>query len=624
MIRLDSIKKSYPNGELFSNVNISIKRGMRVGLVGKNGSGKTTLLRIMLNKESPDCGHLQIEKTVNIGYLAQEIVTGSKLSIVDEVKGAFPELCNLEKKIKDCSLSISENPNDAMVMEKLGEYQSRYEALGGWALDKKIKKILGGLGFRENQFNSQMEEFSGGWRMRVALARILTQKPDVLFLDEPTNHLDLDATIWLESFISKWEGSLVLISHDKEFLDRSVNTILEIELKKVVLYKGNYSDYKKNKQIRLDQHRSSYKNQQKQIKETERFIDRFRSKSTKAIQVQSRIKQLEKLEKIEAPEEDKKQIFLNLPQPSRSPQIIVKFKNIFKNYSKIEVFKNMSLTIERGNKIGLVGRNGAGKSTLIKLLAGVEKITHGNIEIGNGIKTAYYAQHQLEILKLQDTVYETISQKGGGLSETEIRTYLGGFLFSGEEIEKKVAVLSGGEKARLALASILIDPVHLLLLDEPTNHLDMLSRGIIENALKIYAGVIVCISHDRHFLNQVTNRTCEVGGGNVTFYEGNYSYYDWKRNKNKSKENKSRVIKSSKKKDSFLVRKKKKNRLAAIYKKLKSLDSELEKMKLITNDPLNSDNYIKLNEAMNAIESLENKYIDLMEEQESLELDLVK
>ena len=302
MIRLASIKKSYPNGELFSNVNISIKRGMRVGLVGKNGSGKTTLLRIMLNKESPDSGHLQIEKTVNIGYLAQEIVTGSKLSIVDEVRGAFPELCNLEKKIKDCSLFISENPNDAMVMEKLGEYQSRYEALGGWALDKKIKKILGGLGFRENQFNSQMEEFSGGWRMRVALARILTQKPDVLFLDEPTNHLDLDATIWLESFISKWEGSLVLISHDKEFLDRSVNTILEIELKKVVLYKGNYSDYKKNKQIRLDQHRSSYKNQQKQIKETERFIDRFRSKSTKAIQVQSRIKQLEKLEKIEAPE----------------------------------------------------------------------------------------------------------------------------------------------------------------------------------------------------------------------------------------------------------------------------------------------------------------------------------
>ena len=244
MIRLDSIKKSYPNGELFSNVNISIKRGMRVGLVGKNGSGKTTLLRIMLNKESPDSGHLQIEKTVNIGYLAQEIVIGSKLSIVDEVKGAFPELCNLEKKIKDCSLSISENPNDEMVIEKLGEYQSRYEALGGWALDKKIKKILGGLGFREDQFNSQMEEFSGGWRMRVALARILTQKPDVLFLDEPTNHLDLDATIWLESFISKWEGSLVLISHDKEFLDRSVNTILEIDLKKVVLYKGNYSDIK--------------------------------------------------------------------------------------------------------------------------------------------------------------------------------------------------------------------------------------------------------------------------------------------------------------------------------------------------------------------------------------------
>jgi ATP-binding cassette, subfamily F, member 3 len=624
MIRLDSIKKSYPNGELFSNVNISIKRGMRVGLVGKNGSGKTTLLRIMLNKESPDFGHLQVEKNLNIGYLAQEIVTGSKLSIVDEVKDAFPELRKLEKNIKDYSFLISNNPNDAACIEKLGEYQSRYEALGGWSLDKKIKKILGGLGFSKNQFNSQMEEFSGGWRMRVALARILTQKPDVLFLDEPTNHLDLDATIWLETFISKWEGSLVLISHDKEFLDRSVNTILEVDLKKVVLYKGNYSEYKTNKEIRLDQHRSSYKNQQKQIKETGRFIDRFRSKSTKAIQVQSRIKQLEKLEKIEATEEDKKQIVLNLPQPSRSPQIIVRFKNIFKNYSKIEVFKNMSLTIERGNKIGLVGRNGAGKSTLIKLLAGVEKITNGYIEIGNGIKTAYYAQHQLEILNLQDTVYETINQKGHGISETKIRTYLGGFLFSGEEIDKKVKVLSGGEKARLALASILIDPVHLLLLDEPTNHLDMLSRSIIENALKIYSGVIVCISHDRHFLNKVTNKTCEVGDGDVKLYEGNYSYYDWKVKKNKSKENKIKVIKNPKKKDSFLIRKKKKNRLAAINKKLKSLDLEIEKMKVIATDPMNSDNYIKLNEAMSVIESLENKYIDLMEEQESLELDLVK
>ena len=623
MIRLDSIKKTYPNGELFSNVNISIKRGMRVGLVGKNGSGKTTLLRIMLNKESPDSGHLQIERSISIGYLAQDIVVGTKLSIVEEVKAGFQDLIDLEKNITEYLVLVSKNPRNFGYADKLGAYQNRYEALGGWAIEKRIKKVLGGLGFKESQFNSQMEEFSGGWRMRVALAKILTQKPDVLFLDEPTNHLDLDATIWLESFIAKWEGSLVLISHDKEFLDRSVNTIFEIDLKKVVLYKGNYSDYKINKKIRLEQLRSSYKNQQKQIKETENFINRFRSKSTKAIQVQSRIKQLEKLEKIEAPEEDKTKITLNLPQPNRSPLIVANFKNIFKNYSRIEVFKDMSLTIERGNKIGLVGRNGAGKSTLIKLLAGVENITKGKIEIGTGIKTAYYAQHQLEILESSDTVYESIYKNGNGLSETQIRTYLGGFLFSGEEIEKKVRVLSGGEKARLALASILIDPVHLLLLDEPTNHLDMLSRSIIEKALESFSGAIVCISHDRHFLNKVTNRTCEVGGGKVKIYEGNYGYYEWKI-KSKSKENIKTVISDVKKKDAFIIRKKVKNRLATIKKRYKSIDLELEKIKSISNDPLNLDNYIKLDEALKTKELLEDEYINLMEEQEALETDLLK
>ena len=266
MIRLDSIKKSYPNGELFSNVNISIKRGMRVGLVGKNGSGKTTLLRIMLNKESPDSGHLQIEKTVNIGYLAQEIVTGSKLSIVDEVKGAFPELCNLEKKIKDCSLSISENPNDAMVMEKLGEYHSRYEALGGWAIDKKIKKILGGLGFRENQFNSQMEEFSGGWRMRVMLAKILIAKPSLLMLDEPTNHLDLPSIQWLEKYVQTYEGAVILVSHDQEFLNNCVNVIAELSFSDIQLYPGNYDNFLSQKELRKEIQENAFKNQQKKNK----------------------------------------------------------------------------------------------------------------------------------------------------------------------------------------------------------------------------------------------------------------------------------------------------------------------------------------------------------------------
>ncbi len=619
MIRVDSISKSYPGGDLFSNVSISIKKGMRIGLVGKNGSGKTTLLRIMLNKESPDNGNVQIEKSIKIGYLAQDTIECSKSSVMDEVKSGFPNIINLEKKIKNYTELVSENPDTLNYVKKLGEYQTHYESLNGWDLEKKIKKILGGLGFKKNQFNLNLEVFSGGWRMRVALAKILSQKPDVLFLDEPTNHLDLDATIWLETFISKWDGSLVLISHDKEFLDRSVNNILEIDLKKVVLYKGNFSEYKINKRNSLEQYISNYKNQQKQIKETERFIDRFRYKSSKAVQVQSRIKMLKKLDLLEPPEQDKKNINIKFPQTKRSPLIVAKFKSVKKEYSNVGVFKNMSFTVERGNKIGLVGRNGAGKSTLIKMLAGVENITEGDFNLGAGVIGAYYAQHQLEILESNDTVFQTIYKKGSGFNETEIRTYLGGFLFSGEEIEKQIKVLSGGEKARLAMAAILINPVDLLLLDEPTNHLDMDSRSIIEDVLQKFSGSIVCISHDRHFMNKVTNRICEVEDGDVKIYEGNYSYYEWKTSNRKiENSNLSKIINYDKKKD-FKKRKKLKNRLASIQKRFKIIEIKLEENRLITIDSKNSDDYIKLNDAMKNMNLLEVEYLNLMEEQESIE-----
>ena len=619
MIRIDSISKSYPGGDLFSNVSFYIKKGMRIGLVGKNGSGKTTLLRIMLNNESPDNGNIQIEKNIKIGYLAQDTIESSKSSVMDEVKRGFPSIIDLENKIKNYTELVSENPDISNYVKTLGEYQTQYESLNGWGLEKKIKKILGGLGFKESQFYSKLEAFSGGWRMRVALAKILSQKPDVLFLDEPTNHLDLDATIWLETFISNWDGSLVLISHDKEFLDRSVNNILEIDLKKVVLYKGNYSEYKINKKNRLEQYISNYKNQQKQIKETERFIDRFRYKSSKAVQVQSRIKMLKKLDLLEPPEQDKKSINITFPQTKRSPLIVARFKKVKKKYPNVEVFNNMSFTVERGNKIGLVGRNGAGKSTLIKMLAGVENITEGNFELGNRVICAYYAQHQLEILQSNDTVFQTIYKKGSGFNETEIRTYLGGFLFSGEEIEKQIKVLSGGEKARLAMAAILINPVHLLLLDEPTNHLDMKSRSIIERVLQKFSGSIVCISHDRHFMNKVTNRICEVEDGNVKIYEGNYNYYEWKTSNRKIENSNLSKIPTFDKKNDFKKRKKLKNRLASIQKRLKIIEVKIEENRLITIDSKNSDNYIKLNDAMKNMNLLEVEYLDLMEEQENIE-----
>tara|TARA_B110000483_G_scaffold203259_1_gene245434 strand:- start:2088 stop:3959 length:1872 start_codon:yes stop_codon:yes gene_type:complete len=619
MIRLESISKSYPNGELFTNVNIFLKGGMRAGLVGPNGAGKTTLLRIMLGEESPDSGNIQKDKALTIGYLAQDIVESSEKSILKQVLKAYPEVLELERKIESLSIALSQNSENIDLINQLGEFQNRFEALGGWSLEKKAKKILGGLGFSETQFSSSMTELSGGWRMRVALATILLQEPDILFLDEPTNHLDLEATIWLESFLSDWKGGLIMISHDREFLDRSINHTIEIDLKNVTLYKGNFSEYLIAKSLRQEQQRNAYHNQQKQIKDTERFIDRFRSKNTKSTQVQSRIKMLDKMEKVEAPSDQRSEISLILPQPSRSPLNVISCRNINKNYGLIEVFNELDMVVERGQKIGLVGHNGAGKSTLLKMLAGVEKVTSGAVRLGSGVVRSYYAQHQLEVLDIKDTVYESVSKVSPGWSDTEIRKYLGSFLFSGDEIEKLVRVLSGGEKARLAMARMLIEPSHLLLLDEPTNHLDMISRNVLENAMVNYNGSIVCISHDRHFLNQITNIICEVGDGRIKFFEGNYEYYEWKSESNKKvkQKNKKEILSSGK--TNYKDRKKSRNRIAWILKRYKAIELEIEINKEIIEDPKNGEHYEKLQSAIEKINILEQEYLILMEEEEVLQ-----
>jgi len=619
MIRLESLSKSYPDGELFSNVNLFLKRGMRAGLVGPNGSGKTTLLRIMLGKETPDSGSVQKDKSISIGYLAQDIVAGSDQSILQEVLAAYPEVGEIEGNMLSLSQAISDNPDNIALVNELGEAQNRFEALGGWTLEEKAKKILGGLGFSDDKFTEPMEVFSGGWRMRVALASILLQEPDILFLDEPTNHLDLEATIWLELFLSDWKGGMIMISHDRAFLDRSVNHILEIDLKKITLYHGNYSKYKEDKALRMEQHQNAFRNQQKQIKDTERFIERFRYKNTKATQVQSRVKMLEKMEKIEAPTEDNRSVNMILPQPSRPPLNVASCRNVTKHYGEIEVFNDMDLVIERGQKIGLVGHNGAGKSTLLKMFAGVETVTSGAVRIGSAVDRAYYAQHQLETLEPNDTVYESIQKVSPGWSETEMRTYLGSFMFTGDEIEKYIKVLSGGEKARVAMARMLVEPSHLLLLDEPTNHLDMVTRNVVETALKQFTGSIVCISHDRHFLNTVTNLTCEVGGGGIRMYEGNYDYYEWKRQSDQPTEPTDIKPKSeSKGKSDYKERKKIRNRLAWIEKRFKSIESDLESQRAITQDPANGDKYELLQDAMEMMNQLESEYLDLMEEQEQL------
>jgi ATP-binding cassette subfamily F protein 3 len=620
MIQLENISKSYPDGTLFSNVNISLQRGVRAGLVGQNGSGKTTLLKMMLGKESTDSGNIKKEKNITIGYLEQEIIAGSGKSILEEVLASIPEAIKTEEKINSLSKKIKNDPNNMILIKKLGEYQNKFDSLGGWELKNKGETILSGLGFKKESFNEPLESFSGGWRMRVALAAILLKGPDILFLDEPTNHLDLDAAIWLETFLTSWKGSMIIISHDRTFLDRSVNQIIEIDLKHITLYHGNYSDYINEKKIRLDLHRNAYKNQQKEIKNTERFIDRFRSKNTKATQVQSRVKKLNKMKKVEIPTEDKSKINLIIPEPTRSPLKIASCVNIKKHYGDIEVFNTLDFEVERGQKIGLVGHNGAGKSTLLKMLAGVEKLTDGSIQFGENITKGYYAQHQLEILDPNETVYDSFRKVTKGWSETDSRTYLGSFMFTGDEIEKLVKVLSGGEKARLALARMLVVPSHLILLDEPTNHLDMVSRKILGKSLSLFKGSIVCISHDRHFLNEVTNMTCEVGNGSVKTFNGNYDYYEWKtKDKNKIS---LKVNNQKKNKNNYKDAKKIRNRINWIEKRFFKIEESINELQITINNPENISNHELLKNNLNEVNELENEYFSLIEEKELINKEL--
>ena len=620
MIFIDSLSKSYNGNYLFSNVNIVIKRGMRIGLVGANGTGKTTLLRILMGLENYDSGIVLIDKKISLGYLPQELTTASNSTILEEAQKSFPNLKKIETEIDELNTSLKNNTNDEIILNRIGVLQHKYEVMGGWSIENNAKKILGGLGFKESQFNEKVTTLSGGWRMRVVLASILLQDPDMIILDEPTNHLDLDATIWLETFLSSWKGSLVLISHDRTFLDKSINHILEIELKKTFLFKGNYSSYKDQKTTRIEQHKNSYKNQQKQIKETQKFIERFRYKSTKASQVQSRIKNLEKLENNEEPKEDNQILRLSIPSKTRSPLKLISCKNVKKSYGQNVVFKHLSFTLERNQKIALVGHNGAGKSTLLKLLAQKIKPTLGNIEAGPNVEFSYYAQHQLEILKKDETIYNAIESVGSRLGETEIRTYLGMFLFSGKDIEKTIGVLSGGEKARVALARMLLSPVDILLLDEPTNHLDIKARAILEKALKNYNGSIVCISHDRHFLNTVTNITVEIGQNGLKFYNGNYDYFVWKKEEGQNIKLELQDMKSHnvKRHNEFKVKKKAKNRDTWIGRRIGQIDSELKDARALLQNKSNQDNYKLLMKESEKINCLENEYLELLEEREEI------
>jgi ATP-binding cassette subfamily F protein 3 len=530
MLQLVRIEKQYPNQVLFSGANLTVSPGERIGLVGPNGAGKTTLLRIIADLEPIDSGDVVLVKGTTIGYLRQDVTEDPHDSILEEVLSARPEVGKLERDLRRMAEEISLHPQDRERLDLYSKMQDQFLHLEGDRLEVKAKAILTGMGFPPSDHGRPVRSYSGGWMMRVALAKLLLKQPDLLLLDEPTNHLDLDAIAWLEQFLRDYRGTILMVSHDQMFLNRSVARIVEISGYRLNSYTGNYDDYLPQKAREQELLEARYENQQRRVDQIERFIERFRYKSgTLSRQVQSRIKMLERMERMELPEERVRRLSFRLPQPNRSHQQVATLAHVVKRYGTNTVFRDLSFSLERGQKIAVVGPNGAGKSTLLKVLAGVEPIQAGERKIGGNVSLYYYAQHQLDVLKPERTVLEELANAAPGFLPQELRNLAGMFLFSDEEVFKRIEVLSGGERARVALAKMLARPANFLVLDEPTNHLDILARQVLADVLSQFGGTLIMISHDRQLINTVANSVLEIQAGHLARYDGNYDYYRWKK-----------------------------------------------------------------------------------------------
>ncbi len=530
MVSIDGLGYFIGDRVLYKDASLFIGPRDRIGLIGLNGTGKSTLLRLMNGEMSPDQGRISKSKETTVGFLNQDLLSyQSDDPILEVAMQAFDETLDLQHKMDHIIHQMETNYNDDLV-DKLTRLQEQFERAEGYVIQSRAEELLEGIGFKTNDLKRPLKEFSGGWRMRVMLAKLLLEKPSLLLLDEPTNHLDLPSIQWIEQYLLSYDGAFIIVSHDRTFLNRTVNKIVEVSGGKLNLYPGNYDFYESEKELRNEIQQNAFENQQQQIRQTERFITRFRAKSTKARQVQSKIKQLDKMEKIDPVVSDSMQVNFKFNFKTKSGRHVKRLEDIGKSYGDLKILENTHINLEREDKVALIGANGKGKSTLLRIIAEMEHF-EGKVETGHNVITSFYAQHQLDALDVQHEILEELKLEGTGKTEQELRNVLGCFLFSDDEVFKKIKVLSGGEKSRVALAKTLISESNFLLLDEPTNHLDMLSVGILVQALQQYEGTFLLVSHDRHFISQVANKIWWIQDHEIKEYPGTYEEYDWWKSK---------------------------------------------------------------------------------------------
>ncbi len=585
MISINGISFYFGSRAIYDNASVHITQGEKIGLVGKNGTGKSTLLKLINKEYETEGGSIEMSKETTIGYFHQDLLSQTEnRSIKKIVLSAYEELQKQQKEIDALLIRLETEYTDDLLI-RLNELQDHFTTMGGYAMEASVEEVLAGLGFLPEDMDRDLETFSGGWRMRVLLAKMLLQRPNLLMLDEPTNHLDLPSIEWLENYLKTYPGAIVVVSHDQDFINNVAQVIVEVAFQKLTRYPGNYDNFLIQKEERSTIQQSAFENQQKKIKDTEKFINRFRAKATKAKQVQSRIKALDKLDRVDAPEEDFQKISIDFPVKVNPGKTVLDLQLNRKSYGDIEVLKNSSLLVPRGQKIALIGANGKGKSTLLRILMGNEKFD-GSRKEGHNVNIEFYAQHQLEALDIRNDIISEMQQAGLQKTDLEIRNLLGAFLFSGDDIYKKIKVLSGGEKSRVALAKTLLGDANFLLLDEPTNHLDLDSTEILIDALKRYKGTFIIVSHNRHFISQVANEIWYIESKEVKSYPGTYSeFLTWKREKegqqisqpkpevqkSKKEKPKSNPVTSSDSKDAKLIEK-----LESEIEKIESKIAEIE------------------------------------------------